>query len=205
MNQSYAENVSKFRLTLKRAPAPEQNLVIVLEKWRALLFRLGLIGECQTEKIGYGNLSSRISKKTFIITGNQTGHLAHLQPHHYTRVIECDFKKGSILAEGPLPPCKESLGHSSIYDLNPQVNYIFQVEHTNLRSTLSEDLNYCLSEHGLFGTHTMAKAAQDLIGGKESGLFILKNNPKLIISYGASAEDAGKNLLDLYRKLATRQ
>ncbi len=205
MNHSYLENVSKCRLTLKRAPAPEQNLVIALEKWRALFFRLGLIGECQTEKIGYGNLSSRLLKKNFIITGNQTGHLAHLQAHHYTRVIECDLKKGFITAEGPLPPDKEALGHFCIYDLNPQVNFIFQVRHRYLRSILAQQENLSLAQNTLFGTLQMAKATNELIAGKDTGLLIFEDHPEVIISYGATAEEAGKNLLELYRKLAIRQ
>jgi hypothetical protein len=205
VNQSYSENVSKCRLTLKRAPAPEQNLVIALEKWRALFFRLGLIGECQTEKIGYGNLSSRLLKKNFIITGNQTGHLANLQSHHYTRVIECDLKKGFITAEGPLPPGKEAMGHYCIYDLNPQVNFIFEVRHQHLRSLLAQQENLSLKENILFGTLQMSWATNELIAGKDSGLFIFEGHPEVIISYGATAEETGKNLLELYRKIAIRQ
>jgi hypothetical protein len=82
LNANRDEGVIKFKLTLKRAPAPEMIQVIALEKWRALLFKLGLIGEYPIDKIGYGNLSSRLQKKSFIITGSQTGHLAHLQAHH---------------------------------------------------------------------------------------------------------------------------
>ena len=104
MNIHRDEGVIKFKLTLKRAPAPEMTQVIALEKWRALFFKLGLIGEYPIDKIGYGNLSSRLYRKTFIITGSQTGHLAHLQAHHYSKVIECDLKKGSVTAEGLIPP-----------------------------------------------------------------------------------------------------
>ncbi len=182
MNQFYEESISKFKLTLKRAPAPDLNHVIALEKWRTLFFRLGLIGESQTEKIGYGNLSSRLNSKSFIITGSQTGHLPQLQSHHYTRVIDCDLKKSILTAEGLIPPCRESLTHSKIYIAHPNINYIFQVHHKNLM----------MIDH-LENT------------GNMNGQIILNKNQDVLFSLAVTAEEAGKNILDIYRKLTLRQ
>jgi ribulose-5-phosphate 4-epimerase/fuculose-1-phosphate aldolase len=205
VNNLRDEGVIKFRLTLKRAPAPEQIQVIALEKWRALFYKLGLVGEYPTEKIGYGNLSSRLPKKSFIITGSQTGHLAHLQAHHYTKVIECDLKKGSVTAEGLIPPSSESLTHYGIYEANPAIQYVFHVHHHKLWSLLQNGNFDAIDEGISYGTQEMANAAFDLLSNKSSGLFVMKGHEDGIISYGTTAEDAGKNLLDLYRKLAIRQ
>ena len=205
MNNLRDEGVIKFRLTLKRAPAPEQLQVIALEKWRALFYKLGLVGEYPTEKIGYGNLSSRLQKKSFIITGSQTGHLAHLQAHHYTKVIECDLKKGSVTAEGLIPPSSESLTHFGIYEANPAIQYVFHVHHHELWSLLKSGNYDAIDESIPYGTQEMANAAFGLLSSKTSGLFVMKGHEDGIISYGLTAEDAGKNILDLYRKLAFRQ
>jgi ribulose-5-phosphate 4-epimerase/fuculose-1-phosphate aldolase len=205
LNTNRDEGVIKFKLTLKRAPAPEMNQVIALEKWRALFFKLGLIGEYPIEKVGFGNLSSRLPKKSFIITGSQTGHLAHLQAHHYTKVIECDLKKGSVTAEGLIPPSSESLTHYGIYEANPAIQYVFHVHHKDLWEMLKNGPFDFIDEDIPYGTQEMAQAASDLLYNKTSGIFVMKGHDDGIISYGASAEEAGRIILDLYRKLAIRQ
>jgi ribulose-5-phosphate 4-epimerase/fuculose-1-phosphate aldolase len=205
VNSNRDEGVIKFKLTLKRAPAPEMNQVIALEKWRALFFKLGLIGEYPIDKIGYGNLSSRLQKKTFIITGSQTGHLAHLQAHHYTKVIDCDLKRGSVTAEGLIPPSSESLTHYGIYEANPAIQYVFHVHHTRLWEMLKNGQYDSINDDVPYGTQEMAEAASALLANKSTGIFVMKGHEDGIISYGTTAEEAGKTILDLYRKLAVRQ
>lgn len=205
MNNNRDEGVIKFKFTLKRAPAPEMNQVIALEKWRALFFKLGLVGEYPTEKIGYGNLSSRLTKKSFLITGTQTGHLAHLQAHHYTKVIDCDLKKGSVTAEGLIPPSSESLTHFGIYEANPAIQFVFHVHHQALWKMLMDGPYDFISEDIPYGTQEMAQAASSLLSDKTSGIFVMKGHEDGVIAYGTSAEEAGKNILDFYRKLAIRQ
>ena len=205
MNTPRDEGVIKFKLTLKRAPAPEMTQVIALEKWRALFFKLGLVGEYPNEKIGYGNLSSRLVKNSFLITGSQTGHLPHLQAHHYTKVIDCDLKKGFVTAEGLIPPSSESLTHYGIYEANPAIHYVFHVHHAELWKMLSSGPYDSISENVAYGTQEMAEAASTLLADKSNGLFVMKGHEDGIISYGTSAEEAGKVILELYRKLSTRQ
>lgn len=199
------EGVIKFKLTLKKAPAPEMNQVIALEKWRALFFKLGLIGEYPTEKIGYGNLSSRLNKKSFIITGSQTGHLAHLQAHHYTRVIDCDMRKGFVTAEGLIPPSSESLTHYGIYEANQSVQYVFHVHHPKLWEMMKNGPYDAISSGIAYGTIEMAEAAKAVMGQKSSGVFVMNGHEDGVISYGTTAQDAGQIILDLYRKLGLRQ
>lgn len=206
VNNSRDEGIIKFKLTLKRAPAPEQTQVIALEKWRALFYKLGLVGEYPNEKIGYGNLSSRLQKKSFIITGSQTGHLAHLQAHHYTKVSECDLKKGSVTAEGLIPPSSESLTHFGIYEANPAIHYVFHVHHPKLWEIL-HNRNECdfIPADIAYGTLEMALAAQEILQDKSTGLILMKGHEDGIISYGPTAEEAGRNLLEIYRSLGVRQ
>ncbi len=199
------EGVIKFKFTLKRAPAPEMNQVIALEKWRALYFKLGFVGEYQNEQIGYGNLSSRINNKSFLITGSQTGHLAHLQAHHYTKVIDCDLKKGSVTAEGLIPPSSESLTHFSLYQANANIQAVFHIHHSELWKLMQERNYDSIDENIQYGSIEMANAASDLLKNKTSGIFVMKGHEDGIISYGTSAEEAGKTILDVYRKLAFRQ
>lgn len=205
MNQNRDDGTIKFKLTLKRAPAPEMNQVIALEKWRALFFKLGFVGEYPNEKIGYGNLSARLQKNTFLITGSQTGHLAHLQAHHYTRVIECDLKKGFVTAEGLIPPSSESLTHFGIYESNPSIHQVFHIHHSHLWKKMIEGNYDSIAEDVPYGTQEMAAATQQLIAGKTTGIFVMKGHDDGIIAYGTTAEEAGRLILDTYRKLSERQ
>ncbi len=205
MNNLRDEGEIKFRLTLKRAPAPEQNQVIAIEKWRALFYRLSLVGEYPTEKIGYGNLSYRLHRNTFVITGSQTGHLPHLQTHHYTKVIECDLKRGSVTAEGLIPPSSESLTHYGIYLANPSIQCIFHVHHQSLRQMLKNRKIDSINEDVAYGSQDMANAVANLLDKKNSGIFLIKGQEDGIISFGMTVEDTGKNILDIYRQLAVRQ
>lgn len=205
MTQPRDEGVIKFKLTLKRAPAPEMNQVISLEKWRALYFKLGFIGEYPNEKIGYGNLSSRLNKNAFLITGSQTGHLAHLQAHHYTRVMDCDLKKGIVTAEGLIPPSSESLTHYGIYESNPAIQFVFHIHHTVLWNKMIATNYDAISEEIAYGTIEMAEATRALINGRTSGLFVMKGHDDGIIAYGTTADETGKLILEAYRKLAERQ
>jgi len=205
VNNAKDEGIIKFKLTLKRAPAPELVQVIALEKWRAIFYKQGLVGEYPNEKIGYGNLSSRLQKKAFIITGSQTGHLPHLQAHHYTKVMDCDLKRGSVTAEGLIPPSSESLTHFGIYEANPTIQYVFHVHHQKLWEMLQNQNCDFIEENIHYGTQEMANAAYELLANKSSGVFVMKGHEDGIISYGTTAEDAGKNILELYRKLGIRQ
>lgn len=197
------DGVIKFKLTLKKAAPLLAEDVIPLEKWRAILWRLGLIGEYPIEKVGYGNISFRLAqpKNGFIISGTQTGQLPHLRREHYTRVTVCDLNKNSVLAEGPIAPSSESLTHYAIYDTNPQINAVFHVHHTELWERLIAANAPAIAATVPYGTREMADAAKTLIAGSDQGYFVMKGHQDGFIAYGPTTEVAGKILLKLYKEL----
>ena len=92
-----------------------------IESWREKLFKLNLIGEYPTEKVGFGNLSKIIkwSKKAeFIITGTQTGKYAKLSGDHYTLVTGYDLEAMKLQQVGPLEASSEALTHAAVYEAN---------------------------------------------------------------------------------------
>lgn len=197
------DGVTKFKLTLKRAPAPQAIEVIPLEKWRAILWRLRMVGEYPNEKIGYGNLSVRLplSKGGFLITGTQTGNKPHLRREHYARVVGCDPQKNIVKAEGTIGPSSESLTHFAIYESNPQIGAIFHIHHQVIWQKMIDQKAESIDETIAYGTKEMAEAARETIQGKEQGVFVMKGHQDGIIAYGANPEAAGKILLKLYREL----
>jgi len=201
------DGVVKFKLSLKMAPALAAEDIIPVEKWRAILWRLGLVGEYPIEKVGYGNLSVRLPtpKAGFLITGTQTGQHPHLTRRQYTRVVSCDPTKNSVKAEGPIGPSSESLTHYAIYDSNPQINAIFHVHHRQMWERMIETGAESISDSISYGTIEMADAARGAIQGKDSGAFVMKGHQDGIIAYGTTPEEAGKILLKLYRELGPQE
>ncbi len=86
--------------------------------WRDLLWRHNLIG-VDENGYGFGNVSIRLSKG-FLITGSQTGHIPALKPKHLVHIIDWDFYKNTVLAQGHWKPSSESLTHAAAYE-NPNV------------------------------------------------------------------------------------
>src|SRR5690606_14986939 len=99
--------------SLKKTPALSADEYVDVEKWRAILFRMGLVGEYPNTTVGYGNLSKKISgsDNQFIITGSQTGRFPHLNGKQYTRVLKCSPDKATIEAQGPIAPSSEAMTH----------------------------------------------------------------------------------------------
>lgn len=199
MNSTRDEGVIKFRLSLTNGPAPTDDQCWILEKWRSQFYKLGFIGEYPNENIGYGNLSSRMEEKSFIITGSQTGHLSHLETHHYTKVIDCDLKSGLVKAEGLISPSSESLTHYAIYEANSAIQFVFHIHHPKIWQQLHDPQYDSISENIPYGTQDMANAASMLLKNKTSGFFVMKGHEDGIISYGKTADEAGENLAALYR------
>lgn len=197
------EGVTKYRLTLTLlAPFPAA-VIVPLEKWRAILWRMGFIGEYPIEKVGYGNLSLRLPPpaNAFIITGTQTGHRPHLGREHYTRVTDCDLQRNSVKAEGPIAPSSESLTHWALYAANPQIQCVFHVHHPQMWEHLLKNGAPKVGAGIGYGTKEMATAAAEVIQGQEEGHFVMEGHQDGIMAWGATPDAAGKILLKLHREL----
>ncbi len=197
MSTDPKDGVIKFKFQLKMSSKLDEKLYIEIEKWRAILFKMNLIGEYPTEQIGYGNLSRRIeSQNQFIITGTQTGKYAHLTGSHYTKVTKCDLNKMSVEAIGPIAPSSESLTHFAIYQNCPHIHYVFHVHHPQLWSFMLDNGFESTPSETRYGTQDMAKAAQTIIGSHKFGIFAMAGHEDGVIAYGSSAQEAGRAILD---------
>ena len=198
MSETPSEGVIKFKYNLKMSKPFEEELFINLEKWRAILFKMNLIGEYPIEKVGFGNLSKRLNKidDSFIITGTQTGKYPHLNGSQYTKILKCNLQKMSLDALGPVAPSSESLTHYSIYSTCPQVNAVFHIHNEELWNFMLKNNFPQTSKEIDYGTQEMAIEAKKCIGATTSGIFAMAGHQDGIISYGASVEEAGKIILE---------
>jgi ribulose-5-phosphate 4-epimerase/fuculose-1-phosphate aldolase len=93
-----------------------------------------LIGAYEESAIGYGNISQEFdgSDFEFIITGTQTGELAHLEPKYYSKITKIDFKKFTTYATGVTKPSSEAITHATIYKISPKIKAVIHIHNEKL-------------------------------------------------------------------------
>jgi ribulose-5-phosphate 4-epimerase/fuculose-1-phosphate aldolase len=152
------------------------------------------------KKLGsHDNLSFR-TKMGFVINGS------NISPESLTRdmVVEVrgvvfGLNRPSIYAKGQVMPAAETLLHSDIYEVLPEINAIFCVRAANI---LEAAVKLGLPATGIerpAGSAELAQEAATLMkSNKSAGIFILKNFGVVII--GVNLAEAGKAWEDLQQK-----
>jgi ribulose-5-phosphate 4-epimerase/fuculose-1-phosphate aldolase len=212
-SQPIAEGVIQFRAEhSSKSLYHAQDLEVIghLVAWRALLFKLGVIGQHahRYDGLGFGNVSARVGApsaspgaRPFVITGTQTGGVERLEVSHFARVERYDLSRNQLWSHGLCRPSSESLTHGALYDLGPQLRAVFHVHspevwhaHRALRlPTTSPEVGY--------GTVAMAramrKAWQD--GGlAEAGVVVMLGHEDGVVAVGKSPEEAGQRLVKVW-------
>ena len=168
-----------------------------LTEWRAKFKYLGWLGQDENG-VGFGNLSMRASYRNFLITGSQTGHLHELLPEHYVKVIAVDFKNNKVMASGQILPSSECMTHAAVYEANPDANYVF---HIHCKPLWKKHENVPVTNPLIeYGTPEMAEEVKGIIQlYPKTGVMVLGGHENGLLSWGGSADDAGWNLIKLYK------
>jgi ribulose-5-phosphate 4-epimerase/fuculose-1-phosphate aldolase len=208
---SELEGVTKYELHFNPSASLAPQRLTELNAWRALLHRLGLIGQDANRYggVGFGNLSMRLDAggARFAVTGTQTGHLPALEAQHYAIVTACDPEANRLTAEGPIAPSSESLTHGQIYALAPSVNFVFHVHAPRLWRAAAQLALPATDARAEYGTPDMVREVERLFRESavhERGLFVMGGHEDGVVSFGATAEAAGAVLLR-HLALAVRQ
>ncbi len=189
------EGVIKFNCTWIKDTAPNFELIMELNIWRDILYKLQFLGITK-DGIGYGNISCRYKDK-FIITGSGTGKLTHLTNEHYATVVNYSVEENTLTAVGPVIASSESLTHAIIYKKQPAVNAVFHVHHFALWKKLLHKIPTTEGEVP-YGTPAMANEIVRLF--KETKLaseklLVMAGHQEGIVSFGKDEYEAGKILL----------
>jgi len=200
MENTLDEGVIKFQFKLTPMGDIPDKEYKDLEKWRAILFKMNLIGEYPIEKVGFGNISKRTMNNEFLITGTQTGKYPNLNGSHYTYVKKCELKKMHIEAKGPIAPSSESLTHFSFYSRLSEVNFIFHIHSHSLWNHMIDKKYLSTSENTPYGTFEMAQEVERITKNLTSGLICMKGHQDGIIAFGKSADEVGQLILTLQRE-----
>jgi ribulose-5-phosphate 4-epimerase/fuculose-1-phosphate aldolase len=127
MGSQEKEGVIKFSLVQE-----SQNLTIhqstldTLNKVRSHCLKNEYIG-VDENGLGYGNLSIRLSKSSFLITSSQTGHLPELGFDEVSEVTGWEFLQNRLNYKGKSQPSSESMTHAAIYQASEEINAIIHI------------------------------------------------------------------------------
>jgi L-ribulose-5-phosphate 4-epimerase len=194
------EGVIKFNCNWQPGELPHAFDCTELLLTRNEMFRLGLIGYDEAQKVGYGNISSRIVGNQFIISGTQTGHIAVLSEKELSLVTETIIDTNTVYCSGPSKASSESMTHAAIYQLIPTVNAVIHIHNNAMWEKLKHQLPTTKADIG-YGTQAMANEIERLLKDNDlltHRLLVMAGHKDGIISFGETMEAAAQVLLKNY-------
>lgn len=165
-----------------------------INNWTAYLKRELLLG-VDSEGVGYGNVSLRQTKKSFLITGTQTAKYQTLERSHYAIIDKYDFIANSVHCHGLTQASAESLSHAIVYETNDSINAVVHVHSNHLWEKFINKLP--TTEDVPYGTPEMAFAIQKIVKevNAASGLIVMAGHQDGILAYGSSLKEAVLRIL----------
>jgi ribulose-5-phosphate 4-epimerase/fuculose-1-phosphate aldolase len=174
-----------------------------IEKVRARLYSLGLIG-AYANGIGFGNVSLRYKKKdAFVITGTQTGELPKLSAKYYSYIIKVDFKSFKTIAMGPSKPSSEAITHACIYALDKNIKAVIHIHNKRIWDYMLEN-DYLSTEDTPYGTPEMVKDIKKMYKNIDpflNNVFVMKGHEEGIVAFGETLAHAEKSLYKILKNV----
>ena len=199
------EGVIRFALEHTDSVPPRHPALASLRQWHSKLHAAGLISQ-DSQRYGgyaYGNMSIRLHKDTFIISGTQTAGLEKLEDSHYATVDKCDIQHNRVQSHGPVKPSSECMTHASIYMATVKANAIVHV-HSPLIWHHYKELGIATTAADIeYGTPTMAKAVHECIAAmqnKQRACIAMLGHEDGVICFAETVESASEMALHLLQK-----
>jgi L-ribulose-5-phosphate 4-epimerase len=193
-----AEGLIGFDCRWTREPVSiPQPLFTQLTRWRAELYRRGLVG-VTPDGVGFGNISTRLAGG-FVITGSATGAIAELDASHYALVDGAWPAENRLACRGLTVASSESLSHAALYDVLPGAGAVIHVHSAALWERYRGALP-TTSQAAEHGTPALAaELAATAAGATLPGVVVMGGHRDGLISFGSDLEAAGGALLALAR------
>ena len=194
------EGVIRFRFDHRREelPAALEPVAARLARWRRTLVALGVVGRDAGRYGGYGfgNLSGRVGRRAFLVTGSQTGHLADLYLAGFALVESWDAAAHRLASRGLVAPSSEALTHAALYDASARIGAVFHVHAPALWARRGAAGLPATAPGVAEGTPEMAAEVGRLarrLGA--SGLLAMSGHEDGLVAWGPTADAAGRMLL----------
>jgi ribulose-5-phosphate 4-epimerase/fuculose-1-phosphate aldolase len=192
------EGYIKFNCTWIECELIASDELHSLRFWREILYDHNLIGS-YPDGTGFGNISKRLEKNIFLVSGTATGHIPNLTEQHFSLVTTFDIKKNALTCEGPVKASSESLTHAVIYESVPWVNAIVHIHNRTLWDKLI-DIMPTTSAEVEYGTPEIALEIKRLLKTtslEQEKIIAMGGHKEGIISFGAELGEAVNNILVL--------
>lgn len=192
------EGYIKYAIDWIEGPPPEEDMAALISA-RNQLYQMGLIGIYEEEGIGYGNVSQRLPKDEFLISGTQTGGIPVLGPSHFCRVLDWNLETNSLRCLGPLKASSESLTHAAIYACDPDIQVILHIHQEATWRKMLERFPSTAPDVA-YGTPEMAREVYRLFQEtslKDIGMFAMGGHFEGIFSFGKNVPEALERLVSV--------
>lgn len=193
------EGVIQYQLHYQHTEPSANWPCAAINQVRDVLFQLAMLGQDpqRYDGLGFGNISVKMPSG-FLITGSQTGHIAHLMPEHFAHVMQADIEQNSLNAAGPCKPSSEALSHAACYSLNPAITAVIHVHDKNLWSRA--DISRTPADIG-YGTVAMARCVAELFNQScNRGIFAMQGHEDGVIAFATDLQTALQLILDLHQQ-----
>lgn len=185
------EGVIKFNCNWIQSGPLDISVVHKINACRDKLYRQNLIG-VNSDGIGFGNISIRHNKNSFIISGSGTGAIPQLTNEHYTTVTTYNIAENSLTAIGPIIASSESLTHAIIYELDPTANAVIHIHNIVLWEYLLKQFP-STDAKVTYGTQEMAQEVKRLFAEKNLSqikIFAMGGHEEGVIAFGKDCDEA---------------
>jgi L-ribulose-5-phosphate 4-epimerase len=189
------DGVIKYACHWRPGPDPDSPQLPALMEWRDRLWAAHQIG-VYPDGVGYGNISVRLSPRSFLVSGTQTGYLAQTRPCHYTRVDAWDIDRNELHCRGPIQASSESLTHAALYDYAGDIQAIIHVHNRQLWQSQQHHLPTTAASVP-YGTPAMAHEMWRLMEGAnlaQQRILIMAGHEEGVLTFGPSLEAAAQVL-----------
>ena len=205
-----SEGVVKYRNEIvdRKIEIPD---ITELNLWRGILRFHKLIGQDKNRYsgYGYGNLSMKLTKdelpenkRSFVITGSQTGDLEHLTEDNYAVVLEYYPQKNFIVTqEGKAKASSESMTHGMVYNLYDDARFVFHVHSLEIWKNREKLKIPTTSKEVEYGTPEMAGEVKRIYyEAMDKSIFAMGGHEDGIVSFGKTSDKAGCIILNYLEK-----
>ena len=196
------DGIIKYNFDFKKTAPLRASRYVEIEERRERLFALGLIGIANG--VGFGNISQRAGKKSFVITGTQTGHLKSLGAEHYSLIEDFNSRKFHLKASGAIEPSSEALTHGIIYKLSSKIGAVIHVHSKTIWNFMLKH-NYLKTNVNVeYGSVEMIDEIRRIylnLTPLSNSKFVMAGHQDGAIFFGKDLKDAEMELLRVIGKI----
>jgi len=192
------DGVIKYEFVHTTCGALEKELWEDIEMARQRLVCLKLIGEYGG--IGYGNISKRVTKSSFVVTGTQTGHLKEMDGNFYALVEEYDDRRFFLKSCGGVKPSSESLTHATIYNLDEKIGAVIHIHSNRIWEYMLQNGYLATGENTEYGSLEMIDEVNALyakLSPLSDPMFAMAGHKNGVMVFGRNLKEAEGKLLEL--------